>query len=144
MKNLKILTEKEQELLLKYPVYIVLLALNKDARIDDEEKSVASKFLHIKTYSGNPLLKDFYDKADESFERDLTELDKTLPKDKVARETTIRNRLAEIENILQKLDPEYASLLHASMQSFKEHVSKAHFNVLEYFIFPLPIKGITE
>jgi hypothetical protein len=144
MKNLKMLTKPEQELLLKYPVYIVLLAVNKDARIDEEEKITASKFLHIKTYSGNPILRDFYDKADQNFEHDLLELDQTLPKDKIARETAIRIRLAEIENVLQKLDPEYAALLHASMQSFKEHVSKAHFNVLEYFIFPLPIKGITE
>jgi len=30
------------------------------------------------------------------------------------------------------------------MKSFKEHVSEAHHNVLEDFLFPIPIKGLTD
>jgi len=46
--------------------------------------------------------------------------------------------------ILKKLGKEYASTMHRSMKTFKDHVSKAHRNVLEYFVFPLPIKGLTD
>ncbi|MCU7549288.1 hypothetical protein OCK74_09180 [Chitinophagaceae bacterium LB-8] len=42
-----------------------------------------------------------------------------------------------------KLGKEYASAMRRSMQSFKDHVSKAHHNVLVDFIFPIPIKGIS-
>jgi hypothetical protein len=31
-----------------------------------------------------------------------------------------------------------------SLRSYKSHISRAHRNILEYFIFPLPIKGITD
>jgi len=37
----------------------------------------------------------------------------------------------------------YAATMHQSMKSFKEHVSRAHWNFLEAFIFPVPIKGLT-
>jgi hypothetical protein len=30
------------------------------------------------------------------------------------------------------------------MKSFKDHVSKAHHNVLVDFIFPMPIKGLSD
>jgi hypothetical protein len=144
MKGFELLTEEEQERLLKYPAYIALMAVNKDARIDEDEKTKAEKFLHIKTYSASPLFAEFYAKADREFEKTIGELDNALPKERSARELAIRNELAGLEEILKKLDPEYARLLHESMRSFKEHVSKAHFNVLEYFVFPLPIKGLTE
>ena len=144
MKNFESLTVAEQEMLLKYPAYIALLAVARDARLDEEEKAAAEKFLHIKTYSCDPLFTGFYARADKEFEETVRQLDRDLPKEKNAREITIRYELSRLEEILKKLDPEYAVLLHASMKSFKEHVSQAHFNVLEYFLFPLPIRGITE
>lgn len=144
MKNFEMLTKSELDLLLNYPAYIALLAVNKDATIDEDEKKAGAKFLHIKTYSCNPLFSEFYAAADKIFESTIRKLDETLPKEKVARESAIRIELASIEEILKKMDKQISSLLHASMKSFKDHVSKAHFNVLEYFIFPVPIKGITD
>jgi hypothetical protein len=38
----------------------------------------------------------------------------------------------------------YRSAMHRSMKSFKDHVSKAHRNVLIDFIFPMPIKGLSD
>jgi hypothetical protein len=30
------------------------------------------------------------------------------------------------------------------MKSFKEHVSKAHHNILVDFIFPMPLEGLSD
>ena len=144
MKNFKELDKEDQEQLLKYPAYIALLAVSKDARIDEDEKAAAEKFLHIKTYSADPLFIEFYKEADKQFEKNIQELERKLPADRDARKLAIQYELACLEVILTQLEPEYARLMHESMRSFKEHVSKAHFSVLEYFIFPLPVKGITE
>ena len=144
MKHFELLTGEEQERLLKYPAYIALLAVIKDARMDEDEKAAAEKFLHIKTFTCDPLFAEFYANADRQFKKTIRELDRGLPAERNARELAIRHELAGLEEILKKLDPKYARLLHGSMRSFKEHVSKAHFNVLEYFVFPLPIKGIAE
>jgi hypothetical protein len=52
--------------------------------------------------------------------------------------------LVNLEKIVLKLGEKYVSVMHSSMKSFKEHVSKAHRNVLADFLFPLPIEGITD
>jgi hypothetical protein len=138
------LSKKDQEALLKFPVYISLLAAISDDKYHEVQIRSAIKFAHIKTYSCNPLLSDFYSEVDKSFEKNIQELDNELPKERQRRISAIKNELVEIEKILSKLGRDYRLTMHKSMKSFKEHVSKAHRNILEYFIFPLPIKGITD
>jgi len=67
-----------------------------------------------------------------------------LPKGKGDRDTAIMAKLGMIEKLLLKFDKVYASTMHQSMKSFKEHVSAAHQNFLESFIFPVPIKGLID
>ncbi|MEO5642624.1 MAG: hypothetical protein ABIQ40_17280 [Bacteroidia bacterium] len=143
MKLLKNSSEKENQALLQFPVYISLLAANSDGKLDDEEKKSATRFSHIKTYSCDPMLTSFYEDADKVFEKNMFQLDRELPSAKEEREVAIKKRLSDLEKIVLKEGKEYATVMHSSMKSFKEHVSKAHHNVLEDFIFPLPIKGIT-
>jgi hypothetical protein len=50
----------------------------------------------------------------------------------------------KLEKIVLKLGEEYTSIMYHSMKTFKDHVSKAHHNVLVNFIFPIPILGLTE
>jgi hypothetical protein len=67
-----------------------------------------------------------------------------LPNGKDERETAIKNELEKMEKILLKLDKDYASTMRHSMKSFKDHVSKAHHNVLEYLIFPIVLNKIRD
>ena len=138
------LTNAEWDKLYKLPAYISLLAANHDGGIDKTEKKAAIKLSHIKTYSCNPLLTSFYDEADKVFEENIAELDNTLPKERSAREQAIKEEVSKLNTIINKLGPEYATAMQQSMQTFMRYVSKAHNNVFEYFLFPMPIKGITE
>ncbi len=142
MKNLETLNHSEKEMLLKFPTYISLLAANNDEGLDEMERKSAIKFSHIKTFSCDPLLFNFYQQADKVFEENITALDNQLPKGKIEREAEIKNELAKLEFILKKLGKEYASIMHHSMKTFKDHISNAHNSVLVSFIFPIPIKGI--
>lgn len=144
MKSYQNLSPHEKDKLLKYPSYISLLAADSDGEIDEKEKKSAIKFSHIKTYSSNPVLFEFYNEADKVFEANIEQLINELPKGKDERETAIKNELAEIEKILLKLDKDYASAIRHSMKSFKDHVSKAHNNVLQYLIFPVAHSGIGD
>ena len=137
------LSNAEQQEFLKFPVYISLLAANQDGDTDAKEKKTAIAFDHMKTYTCKPALSGFYDKADKAFAKNFTETDNELPKGKEERDTAIKAKLAKLETLLLKFDKNYAQTMHESMQSFKEHVSAAHWNVLEGFIFPVPIKGLT-
>jgi len=144
MESFNNLEKNEREMLIKFPVYISLLAINNDEGLDAMGKKSAIKFSNIKTYSCDPLLQDFYKEVDRVFEKNITELDNQLPKDRNEREHAIKSELRKLEKILMKMGDEYILTMHLSMKSFKDHVSKAHRNVLEYFIFPVPINGITD
>jgi hypothetical protein len=144
MNALQNLSEEEEEALLKFPVYVSLLAANAEGGLDKAERKSALQFSHIKTYSCHPSLREFYKMADKEFEHNLVQLDKQLPKSRSERTDAIKTALARVEKIIQKLDAGHAMLMHNTMRSFKDHVSRAHHNVLEDFIFPLPIKGINE
>jgi hypothetical protein len=48
--------------------------------------------------------------------------------------------LVKLDAIVKKLGDDDASAMKRSMKSFKNHVSKAHENVLLNFVFPVPKK----
>jgi hypothetical protein len=144
MESYQELSETDQKTLLKFPVYISLLAANADGETDEVEKNTAIKFDHTKTYSADPILLDFYDRADKGFEENLKEIDDELPKSKLQRDVAIKVELRKIKELLKNFSPAYAKAMHQSMKSLKEHVSAAHHNVLEDFLFPIPIKGLTD
>ena len=133
----------ENEALLKFPVYVSLLAAISDGNLDEAAKKSAIKFSHIKTYSCDPLLASFYEAADKYFEQNMLQLDKDLPVKNEERVTAIKKELSELEKIVAKLGEEYITVMHLSMKSFKDHVSKTYHNVFADFIFPMPIKGLT-
>ena len=143
MKPFTKLTESENKELLKFPALISLLAANSDDKLDTAEKQSAVKFSHIKTFSSDPLLSEFYAEADKGFESTIQQLDNELPIEKEARETTLKKELMKLEVILLKLGEEYSTVMHRSMNSFKDHVSRAHHNVFVDFLIPIPIKGLS-
>lgn len=138
------LSKADQKEFLKFPAYISLLAANKDGIVDQQEIKTAIDFDHMKTYTCNPMLSGFYEKADQVFKDNIVELDSELPKGKEDRDNTLMSKLGTLEKMLLKFDKVYAATMHQSMKSFKEHVSATHQNFLENFIFPIPIKGITD
>lgn len=144
MDYMAMLSDGEKEQLYKLPAYISLLAAHHDGGIDATEKKAAIKLSHIKSYKCNPLLAGFYDKADKVFAENITSLDEELPKDRIAREHAIRRELMKLNEIINRLGPEYATAMRQSMHTFTSHVARAHNSVFEYVLFPMPIKGITE
>ncbi len=143
MKHLDLLTPSEKEMLLKFPAYLTLLAKNKFGEPNHNEEETPSNFSHIKTFSSDPMLKDFYKEADKVYEQNMAQFDDELPKGKEERDAAIKTELAKLETILNKLGTDYAKEMHSSMRSFKNHISEAHHSILESFIFPIPIKGLT-
>jgi len=138
------LTVQENEALLKFPAYISILAASSNDKLDEAEKKTAIKFAHTKTFSCDPLLSDFYQEVEKVFEKNIEQLDKNLPKEKDKRNTAIKKELLKLEKTVKKLGNEYISVINHSMESFKEHVSRAHHNILVDFIFPIPIAGLTD
>lgn len=138
MKPFKQLSFHDNKILMTLPVYIALLAANGDGIIDDEEKLAAFEFAHIKTFSGDALLKPFYKETEIAFKSSLMQLNKQLPIEKTSREIAIKEKLLIVEKIVLKLDEQLVKVLHQNMNALAKHVSKAHNNALVNFIFPIP------
>ena len=143
MKRYSDLTDQQKQELLKFPVYISMLAAS-DSELDETERMVAIKFAHTRSFSCEPLLSEFCRESEIVFERYLAQLEMLLPTDKIGREATIRKELVKLEKILSKLSEEYVVVMHKSMKIFKEHVSRAHHSVIEDFILPISIPGLTD
>lgn len=144
MEPLEKLNQQEKEQLFKAPAYVSLLAANTDGTLDEAEKDVAIEFAHVKTYSCDPLLTEFYKEVEKVFEENLEKLDKQLPKGRKERNEAINKELLELEPLFTKLGKEYAETLHHSFSTYAEHVSKAHRSSLASFIFPFAIEGIAD
>jgi hypothetical protein len=141
---LKQLDERECSQLLKFPAYISLLAANSVGGLDVREMKAVMKLTHIRTFTCEPILADFYARVESTFEATITELNQQLPGTKQEREAAIRKELARLDIILKRVGKNDAAIMRHSLKAYKDHVSKAHRNVLEYFIFPLPIEGLTD
>ena len=143
MKQYRELTALQKKSLLRFPAYMSLLGAS-DGKIDQEERRVAVKLAHTKAFACHSLLAEFCKESGEVFEANLVQLEALLPVDKQNRDEVIRKEIVKIEAILRKLEPEYAEVLRLSMKTFKDHVARAHHSVIEDFLLPIAIPGLTD
>jgi hypothetical protein len=132
----KKLTVEEKEAILRFPVYLTLLADNRDGILNESEKNCDRHFLHNKTYC-DPLLSEFYIEVDKVFASTLEKIDKELPIQKEKRDAAINKELMSVEKIVMKLGKEYTLTMHRSMKSFKEHLFRTHHGIFLNFSLPI-------
>jgi hypothetical protein len=144
MQELDILNPDDKKKLLQAPAYISLLAANADGIMDEEEKYEAIKFSHIKTYTAHKLLKPFYQEVEKHFLENIDDLNKILPADKQKRDQIIHDELENINSIIGKLDLFSSNTLRKSLKEYGDHISKTHKNIMESFVIPFSIGGLTD
>ena len=121
----KDLSEKESSLVVDAIAYITVLIAGADGKIDHKEKEWATKVTKIRSYNLPVGLKDYYKIVGENYQERLDELIETLPQDVEERSTLIQNRLAELNDILPKMNRNFSIQLVESYRSFAEHVARA-------------------
>lgn len=142
MKLLSNLNEDEKKQVLLAPVFISLLAANADGELDEGEKAIAIKITHCKTYTSDPALKEFYEEVLQTFETNIDKYDAELPKGQSFRKRAIDMELQKLVPVLLKLGEEEARQLYKSLQSYTDHVSRAHWNVPNDPMICLELEGI--
>ena len=138
------LNREDRAQLLKYPVYISLLASMGENGLDKKELKTALKLTHLKTFAGDTLVADFYREEERHFIEVLRQVVLELPKEKSQIEGFIVQEVKKLNHILKKVPPKYADAFLHSLHTYRERISKAHHSWLEYFIFPVPIKGLSD
>jgi spore coat polysaccharide biosynthesis predicted glycosyltransferase SpsG len=98
---------------------------------------------HLKTYTADSLLINYYKEVETDFVKHFQEtVKKYFPFDDLKRKV-LKKEISITNNILKKLDSEFSETLHQSLSKYAELVKKSEWNILDDFIFPIPIKGLS-
>lgn len=136
------LTSEEKELLLKTPVLLSVLASCSNQEINAIQKADAIKLSHLKPFTADSSLIPFYVEVEKTFERDFEVIaQENRPFDEVSC-SRLKNTIKQTYPVLKKLDREYATKLLRSFEKYEHHVKRAAHNIVEDFIFPVPIRGL--
>lgn len=130
---LKPLTKEEQDVILKAPAMITILVSGADDEIDEQERTIASKISKYKRLTGKPLMIPYYEMVYNRFEDTLVELLKDYPKLATVRNPIIVKQLEQLNDILPKLDQEFAEAFYESMKDYAHHVAEASGGFLGFF-----------
>ena len=138
------LTNPEQELLIKAPAIASVLAAEWDDEISVLEKADAVKLTHIKTYTGDPALREYFKLVEGSFLKNFEEAAKQYTPFDAEKKKALEIEMAAINAVILKLDRPFARKLHASLMNYAKHVKHAGKSILDTFVFPIPIKGLSD
>ncbi|MGE5521865.1 MAG: hypothetical protein ACM3VS_18215 [Candidatus Dadabacteria bacterium] len=137
------LTSEERKLLLKAPVLLSVLASCSSMSLNKDQKADAIRLAHLKTFTADPLLIPYYVEVEKHFEEQFESLAKEYTPCDDRKRRELKDQINKVESILGKLDKYFATKLHKSFEKYERHVRRAGHSVVEDFLFPMPIRGLT-
>ena len=138
------LNPKEQELLIKAPVLLSVLASCSEHVINKAQKSDAIKLAHIKTFTAVPELQPYFKEAEKNFKENFEQIaEQYYPFDEVHR-NLLKLEIQNIQKIIAKLNPSYGKALSKSLERYTIHVKRATYSIFQDFIFPLALLDLKD
>ena len=135
---------REQELLIKAPVLLSVLASCSEHGINQKQKADAIKLAHIKTFTAIPELQPYFKEAEKNFKEHFEEAaERYFPFDEEHR-LMLKNEIKKIREIIYRLDPVYATSLSKSLERYVIHVKRATYSIFRDFIFPLAMPDVKD
>lgn len=122
--ELKNLTPDENGAVLLAPALVTLLIAGAEGNIDEKEMDWGNKITHFRA-NDHTILQNYYQEVDKNFNETLLQLMKKLPMNVEERSNIINNELAKLNDILPKLDPEFAKALYKSLLSLSNQIARA-------------------
>ncbi len=132
MTHFENLAPSELQQLEEVVVQISILVAGADGTIDAEEAAWADKLAHIRGYSGDKWLQEFYDEVATNFRIRFNDLRKSLPTDTALRQTTLATEIAKVNPILAKLEPQAAYKMYQSYLTLATSIAKASGGILGF------------
>ncbi len=127
----------EQELLIKAPVLLSVLASCAEQVINKNQKADAIKLAHIKTFTAVPELQPYFKEAEKDFKEHFEQIaEQYYPFDNVHR-NLLKLEIQKMQKIIAKLNPSYGKALSKSLERYTIHVKRATYSIFQDFIFPL-------
>ncbi|MCB9447144.1 MAG: hypothetical protein H6585_02225 [Flavobacteriales bacterium] len=138
------LGQAEKEILLKAPALVSILAIGAGQKLEKAQENDAVQLTHLRTFTSDPILQPYYAEVEKVFPVQLKELQKQhIPLNNFSR-NALKMQIAEVNQLLDHIDREFAVHLRKSLNTFSEHVQKADRNVVEYFVLPANVPDILD
>jgi|SRR5579863_2677150 len=138
------LTLHEQELLIKAPVLLSVLASCSERGINQKQKADAIKLAHIKTFTAVPELQPYFKEVEINFKEYFEKAaEQYYPFDDVHR-NLLKMEIKKNQKIISRLNPAYAVALNKSLERYEIHVKRATYSVFRDFIFPLAMPDLKD
>ena len=135
---------REQDLLIKAPALISVLASCSNNMINKIQKADAIKLAHIKTFTAIPELQPYFKEAEKNFKEDFEEIAaQYYPFDEAHRDL-LKMEIKKVQDIIGKLNPIFARNLTRSLERYAAHVKRATHTVFRDFIFPLAMFDLKD
>jgi len=129
MKNhMLILTKEERQCLYKAPVYVSLLGAIENGEITSNEIKEATILVHYRTFTSEPILREYYKKVDENFLTNFNKEKLTLPKNEAQAKEILHKKIEEVNTILTKVKSKFSNELKKSLYSLAKHIANADNN----------------
>ena len=132
VKELEKLTEEDRDLVLRTPALIAVLISGADGDFSQEEQRQAFRAVHFRGIQGEELLFDYYKVVDHSFKSALEHIKQKYSGTPDERAEKIGAKLAELSNVLPKLDKIYANVLLDNWKSLAKSIAKAEGGIFGY------------
>ncbi len=119
------LNEEEKALMYDAIPLVTILVAGADGVIDEKEKDWAAKITHIRSYTHSDSLKEYFEKLDSTYTDRFNALMEALPQDAAERQKAVEAKLAQLNDILPKVEHFMAKHFYDELKSFALHVAKA-------------------
>ncbi len=116
--HLSHLSEAEYQKLKDAFAQVTVLIAGADGSIEEEEKAWAEKVTKIRSYKMIDSLKEFYGEVNNEFDNKLSHYS-------TQDAGQLKTSLAELNQVLAKLDVKHGAILYTGLKSFANHVAKA-------------------
>lgn len=126
------LNEEEVEVMMKVPLLVSILIAGADNEIDNSEIKKAVDISRSKQIRARKSLLDFYQEVGENFEDKLKILIQQYPVSSEKRNPVIIDELEDVNEILPKLDKQFATEFYESVKDIAKKVAEASGGVLGY------------
>jgi hypothetical protein len=132
IKTFNQLSQEEQEILFTTPAKAAILVGGADEDFNKIERKVAKELTHIKSYTSDDALKEFYAIVSNRFIRDVDSLMINYPTYAKDRNPLIRKELKAVIPVLDQLGDDFKNGFQDSVIEIARYVAEASGGVLGF------------
>ncbi len=131
--------KETQALVYKAPALITLFVASsiENGKLSPVEEKSAKKYIYILSYESDEALADYFQHVEKTFEDDILELDKILPKNTAERKERIEEMLDPVRTFIDQLPESIGVVFRDDLLGFIKHTRNVRHDTLEAIVLPI-------